>query len=321
MSTVSDMAFHLGGVPVNGPMILQTGRAIFVRPSTGSDSASGKTPSKAVKTLAQALSLATANAGDVVYLIAESNTASSTTDYQSVALDWNKDGVHLIGVDCGPMIGQRARISNLSTATAIVNGLFIVSANNCLIANIEVFHGQGGTNPTGASIAMVVSGQRNVVQNCQISGIGHSELDDATSRSLSVTGSENIFKHCYIGLDTVIRATATSEVDVANARNVFENCTVESYTSSTSFKAVTVLSSVTGRFVMLDNCKLCAIQNITDAVAPTGAIAHAQSGNVYSHYTGVYGYADVTTSDNANVLLLAPVSTVDSGVAKGTDIA
>lgn len=298
------------------------GNVFYVRPRTGSDGQDGRSPQTAFKTLATALGACTANQNDVVYMLAESNTAASTTDYQSVALNWNKDGVHLIGVNDASMLGQRSRISNLSTATAIVNGLFIVSANNCLIANIEVFQGQGGTNPTGASIAMVVSGQRNRIVNCQISGIGHDELDDATSRSLSVTGAENIFQHCYIGLDTVTRDTATSEVDCANARNIFEDCIIESYTTLSTFKALTVLSSVTGRFITLKNTSLCAIQNITSAVAPTGAIAHAQSGCVYMLGGGVFGYENVATSDNANILIQAPIGgAVDMGLATGVDIA
>lgn len=300
-----------------------TGNYWYVKPSTGSDSNTGNSPSTAFKTLGQALASATANNNDVVFMIAESNTAASTTDYQSVALTWNKDSVHLIGVNDGSMIGQRSRISNLSTATAIVNGLFIVSANNCLIANIEVFQGQGGTNPTGASIAMLVSGQRNRIVNCQISGIGHSELDDATSRSLSVTGAENLFQHCYIGLDTTIRATATSEVDCATARNIFEDCFIESYTSLSTFKALTITTSTVGRFVMLKGCLLAAVQNITSAVAPTGAmIQGAVSGTTYVYNSAVAGYAAVSTLDDANIFLNGPIGgTAKAGLATGVDAA
>ncbi len=298
------------------------GNVFFVRPHSGSDGQDGRSPQTAFKTLATALGACTANQNDIVYMMAESNTAGNTTDYQSVALDWNKDSVHLIGINGGSFIGQRSRISNLSTATAIVNGMFIVSANNCMIQGLEIFQGQGGTNPTGASIAMKVSGQRNAVVNCQISGIGHSELDDATSRSLSVTGAENYFQKCYIGLDTTIRATATTEVECANARNIFEDCIIESYTSLSTFKAITTASSTVGRFVVLKNTMLCAIQNITSAVAPTGAIAHDQSGSVYMQGGGVFGYANVVTADNANVLVSAPAGgLVDMGLATGVDIA
>ena len=324
MTTFADGVYQYGGVPVGG--LFSTGKAWFVKPSTGSDGNSGKSPDRALKTLATALSKATANSGDVVYLIAESNTASATTDYQSTALDWNKDGVHLVGVGCTTMIGQRSRISNLSTATAIVSGLFIVSADNCVIKNIEVFQGQGGTNPTGASIAVSVTGQRNHFINCQISGIGHSELDDATSRSLKVSGSENTFSHCYIGLDTIIRGTATSEVEIAAtaARNVFEDCIFNSYTSLTTFKAVA--ATTLERFVLFKDCMFIAVQGITSAVAPTGAIGNTTpNGQINMLGCGVFGYADVTTADDSATYLLSysglAANVVDQGVAKGTDVA
>lgn len=322
MTTFADGVYQYGGVPVGG--MFSPGNAFFVRPSTGSDGNSGKKPSRAFKTLAKALSMATANKGDVVYLIAESNTASATTDYQSTVLDWNKDGVHLIGIGAQPFIGQRSRISNLSTATAIVDGLFIVSADNCIIQGIEVFHGQGGTNPTGASIAMVVSGQRNHIMRCQISGIGHSELDDATSRSLKVSGSENTFEDCYIGLDTIIRGTAAAEVEIADsvARTIFRRCIINSYTSAAGFLAVKY--SAPDRFVMFDDCKIVAINNITSAVAPNAALSAGTSvnGQIMLHNTGVYGYANVTAADDARTLVMGPAGgLVDMGLASAVDIA
>lgn len=311
------------GIPLpQSPVGPAQGRVVFVKPVAGVDGNDGATPATAVKTLAYALSLCTANRNDTVYLISEGNTSAATTDYQSVALDWNKNMVHLVGVGAPSFIGQRARISNLSTATAIVNGLFIVSAANCYIANIAVFQGQGGTNPTGASIAVSVTGERNVFQNCQFSGIGHSELDDATSRSLKVSGGENLFKNCYIGLNTTIRATATTEVEVSGgARNVFEDCMVDSYTSLSTFKALTAGSP--DRFVLLKNTILNAVQGITSAVAPTGAIASGSvNGSILMLGGGAFGYANVTTADDSKTLVSAPAGQlVDMGLATATDIA
>ena len=296
----------------------------FVKPGTGNDSNSGKSPVQAFKTLAKALAAATANQNDVVFLMAESNTASATTDYQSTALDWNKDGVHLIGVGSTTQIGQRSRISNLSTATAIVSGLFIVSADNCIIRNIEVFQGQGGTNPTGASIAVSVTGQRNHFINCQISGIGHTELDDATSRSLKVSGSENTFTHCYIGLDTVIRATAQAEVEIADstARTIFEDCIFNTYTSADGFLMIKYAAA--DRFIMLKNCVVMAVQNITSATQPAAALSASTTlnGNVIVHGTAFYGFDNVTAADDAKVLIGSYATAgVDAALAAGVDVA
>lgn len=298
------------------------GNVFFVKPRTGSDSYDGKTPATAVKTLRQALSLATANQNDVVYFMAEGNSSANTTDYQSSALDWNKDGVHLIGVDASPLIGQRARIAQTSTVKTIED-LFTVSANNCLIKNIAVYHGvASGTQTAGR--AMVVSGQRNRVENCQISGIGDTSFDDAGARSLAVTGSENTFKDCYIGLDTTIRGTAVAEVTVGDvARTVFDGCFFNTYTSLSTFKMVTY--SAPDRFVLFKNCIFNAVQNITSAVAPTGALAAATSvnGQIMLVNSPVFGFADVATADDSKILVYGSdnATLVGLGLAGTVDVA
>lgn len=314
------------GVPVLplGGMATQ-GNVWFVKPSSGSDGNSGKSPARAFKTLAQALSAATASQNDIVYLISESNTGTSTFDYLAAALDWNKDMVHLIGVNAGPRIGSRAGLRN-STSVATIEDLFTVSADNCLIANISVFMGDVTSTAT-APRAMVVSGMRNHIMNCQISGCGDTgnSMDVAGARSLAVTGAENTFRDCYIGLDTCLRATMTTEVYLTTgARNIFENCIINSYTSLSTFKAVTVGAS--DRFVLLKDCLLNAVQNITSAVAPTGAIASGSvNGSVLMLGGGVFGYADVTTADDTKTLVLThgalAANIIDMGVAKGTDVA
>lgn len=313
------------GIPIlGGSGIPFNGKYFFVKPSSGSDAQNGTSPATAFKTLAFALSKCTAGANDVVYLIAESNTASLTTDYQSVNLDWNKDSVHLIGINCGPMIGQRSRIASLSTATAFAN-LFTLSANNCLIANIEFFQGQMATNPSAASTCVTVSGQRNHIVNCQISGIGHADLDDAGSNSLTLSGSENVFTGCYIGLDTIIRATSVTEVVIsAGARNIFDSCHLETYTSASTFKMITV-NTACDRFIKFLNCDFHAVQNISSAVAPTGLIGiTTMNGEVLMKNPYLYGFAQYTTADNAFVQVLGFNGLATGhliGIAQGVDAA
>lgn len=318
---VTSFGVTLPGAPI-GP---GQGNYYFVAPVSGNDGNDGLSPQSAFQTLAHALSFTTSGQNDVVYLLAEGNTASATTDYQSSNLDWNKDLVHLIGVNGGPLLGQRSRIAPLSTATSFAN-LFTVSGNGCLIANIEFYQGKGSTNPSAASTCVTVSGQRNVFVNCQISGIGDTALDDAGSNSLTISGSENIFKHCYIGLDTVIRATSVTEVILsgATARNVFENCHFETYTSGSTFKMVTV-PTATDRFVKFLDCDFVAVQNITSAVAPTGLIGiTTMNGQVIMKNPYVYGFANITTADNAYVQVLGYDGTATGhliGIAQGVDAA
>ena len=278
------------------------GNVWWVDPQFGNDNNPGNTPAAAFQSLTQAHSSASDANNDVVYLIAKSNSASLTTSYQSVGLTWSKSLLHLIGVNGAPFLGQRSRVGALATAATFPN-LFTLSGNGCLIQNIEFFQGSTATNPTAASTCVTVSGQRNHFLNCQISGIGHSDLDDAGSNSLTITGSENYFQHCYIGLSTIIRATATAEVVItgAVARTFFEDCEIESWTSGSTFKAVTVPTAAQD-WVTFKNCIFSAVENITSAVAPTGAIGITTlAGLVKVINPAIFGYALLSTGGNAYV--------------------
>lgn len=317
MSTVSDGLYQYGGVPVASDLC-GVGKVFWVRPGSGNDSNTGKKPSQAFATLAQALSKCTANAGDRVYLVAESNTAASTTDYQSATLDWNKDGVHLIGVGASPMIGSRARIAQLSTVKT-VETLVKLSANNCLIANIEIY--QGVTSSTATSpVALEVTGQRNKIVNCQISGNGDSagSTDTAGARSLLLNGgAENEFINCYIGLDTVSRATQAAEIEHKSSakRNILRDCIITGMSGASGFLFVkaNAASSSVDRFELYKNCTFMNPVNST-ATAMTAAIAtHASlGGHIVIHNGMIVGATDVTAADSTNVKILGYSGAADA---------
>lgn len=313
----------LPALPAN--LAFTQGNIWHVRPKNGLDTNSGKSTVQAFKTLAAALAAATANQNDIVLLYAESNTAADTTDYQSANLDWNKDMVHLIGVNSGAMLGQRSRVAPKSTVTAFAN-LFTLSANGCYIQGIEFYQGAMNTNPSAASTCVTVSGQRNHLKNCQISGIGDATLDDADSNSLTITGSENTFEECYIGLDTVIRATSVTEVVLSGTptRNLFLRCQFHTYTSGSTFKMVTIPTGM-DRFTKFIDCDFVAAQNITSAVAPTGVIGITTcNGEVLVRNPFVSGFAQIVTADNAYVKVLGFDGTATAhlnGISQAVDAA
>lgn len=213
------------------------GTHYYVKPNSGLDSNDGKTPETAFKTLYKAHSACTTNKNDVVHLIAESATSTSaTTDYQSSALTWSKSLTHLIG-ECPPAVyAHRSRIAQLSTATG-VGGLLTVSGNGCIFANFHIFQ---GVDDATSHTALSVSGERNVFHNLHIGGIGHATMiGHATANDLTVTGSENVFRGCTIGLNTVARDASCYNIvftAAANAsRNVFEDCIIDSYNSVASY--------------------------------------------------------------------------------------
>jgi hypothetical protein len=302
------------------------GNVYHVKPGSGNDGNYGDHPESAFKTLSYAHGKMTANQNDVCLLYTEHNTGASTTDYQSTALTWSKNSCHLIGVNGGSIIGSRARIAQTSTVLTIED-LVTLSANNCLFSNLEIFHGVA-TSSASSPRAFVVSGQRNVIKNSQISGNGDAaqSMDTAGACSLAVTGGENLFESNYIGLDTALRTTAVSEVTIGTSatRTIFDKCIINSYVASaaTTFKALTIAAGSYHTATWLKECMLCSETNRTGATAAqTGAILHSAAGNVFMLGGGVFGYLDVSTLANANIFMLAHygLSTAANfpGVAQG----
>jgi hypothetical protein len=295
------------GVPILGGSFLPAtqGNVFHVKPSTGLNGNDGSSPDRAFKTLSYALGKCTANQNDIVLLYAESSSAASTFDMLTSALVWNKNAVHLIGVSAAPLIGSRAGIRN-STSTLAIEDLFTVSASNCIIANLEIFQGDV-TSTASAPRAMVVSGDRNKIINCQVSGVGDLSMDLANACSLAVTGSENYFGNDFIGLDTVLRTTSATDISISSSgtRNFFDRCTTNTYTANTSYKAITIAAGSYHTATFLRDMVMCAETNRTSVAIPTGAILHSAVGSVFMVGGGVLGYANVSTVTNANIILLS----------------
>ena|SRR3990167_5422345 len=240
MSTVSDGLYQYGGVPVGG--LFMPGKVFFVRPGTGSDSNSGKTPAKALKTVSQAHTLMTANSNDVAYLIAESNTASATTDYYTATLTWSKDLTHLVGMGVPTMVSQRSRIAQTSTATG-VSPLVDVTADGCIFKNFQVFHGVADAT---SLIAVRVTGDRNYFERIHFAGIGDATMSAAGATSLAIVGGdENVFKDSVIGLDTITQDAdgVNLIMDTGASRNMFDDCLFQSYISATGASHVSIADS------------------------------------------------------------------------------
>lgn len=321
---MSNTIFHdqlFGNKATNG----QQGKNIYCKPYTGSDGQRGDAPIRSVNTLTKALALATADQNDRVIFMAESATAAYTTDYLSAKLDWAKDGVHLLGVNAGNRIAQRSRIEQLSTATN-VDDMFTVSADGCLIENIHVFQGVNNAASTGA---VLVSGDRNHFRNCHFAGIGHDTQDTAGNYTLKVTGSENLFEDCVIGLDTIARGTAaTYEIIMSGAatRNIFKNCIFPTFAEAAGFVFLSIGSGGIDRYVMFENCTFINATNST-ATTMTAAmtINAAAGGHVILKDCMLIGATDWTATDSSVVQLLghtydATGNDVNIGIATGVDV-
>jgi len=281
------------------------GNAYFVNPRTGDDVYGDGGRNNPFKSVAHAFSFATAGQNDIIFLEAAGNAAADTTDYQLSTLTWNKDLVHLIGINGAPQLGQRSRIALVSTY-ATASNLITISANGCRFENIEFFEGVTSALPTGC---MQVTGQRNHFVNCQISGMGATTNDIAGAYSLYLNGAaENIFERCYIGLDTVtLGAAANSQIKCATqaTRNILTGCTIATYTNhATNSNFLRVPTGSLDRWLQFDNCRFInpidsASTNLTQAFI----VASDAGGTVLltGADTGVLGATDWNSTDSGNV--------------------
>jgi hypothetical protein len=200
----------------------------WVDPRSGSDGNSGRSGSLAFATMTKAETKVVDERGDVVFFLGtDATTGSSSRDTATVT--WDASGATVVGLCSPTWIAQRAR---RSPTTSIAGPLLTVSGNNNTFMNFSLFQGHDA-----ASTCVTVSGQRNYFQNIHFGGIGHATAgDDAASESLLLTGSENLFERCTVGLDTIARSAATAELRVTTAatRNQFRECDFITYADAST---------------------------------------------------------------------------------------
>ena len=273
---------QLGAISYQGATALQnaiarsatgmTGNVYYVDPVNGLDGNNGQLPTSAVQTLAAGYALMTSGNNDVLVLM---GNGASTGSARITSFTWAKDACHLIGVCAPSAVSQRARIANPTTSgITITANFFTVSGNGCLFQNLSWFVGAGaGQTGIAASICLTVSGQRNAFINCDIEGMGDAtSATSATSRNILLTGGENYFGHCSIGLDTVIRTNANASVELKSgaARNIFEHCMFLMWSSDgLQYFLYGTGANCMDRFVFFKGC------NFMNAIKPAGGTACA----------------------------------------------
>jgi len=174
MTTVGDLLYQLGGVPVSAEFT--TGAVFFVDSNTGSNSNDGKSPDTAFATLDFAIGNCTASKGDIIYLMP--GHAETTT---AIAID--VAGVSIKGIGRGsarPTITATTGATDLINITAagtyMENILLVGAASGCTALidiasadntffNMEFRHGAA---PTDA--CTVTAGARNKWHSCRWNG-------------------------------------------------------------------------------------------------------------------------------------------------------
>ena len=289
-----------------------TGNIYYLDPVNGLDGNPGNVPSAAVQTLAAGYALLTSGNNDVLVLI---GNGTSTASARITTFTWAKNACHLIGICAPSAISQRARIANPTTSgLTITANFFTVSGSGCLFQNISWFVGAGaGQTGIAASICLTVTGQRNAFVNCDIEGMGDAtSAVSSTSRNILLNGGgENIFSHCNIGLDTVIRTSANASVELqgGTARNSFENCTFLMWSSDgLQYFLYGTGASCMDRWVFFKGC------NFMNAIKPAGGTACAlafvlpSTANGQVNFDATSGLFGVTAIGDATTKALTYVS-------------
>lgn len=236
------------------PKINPFGTVFYVDPVSGLDTNDGKSPATALKSLTAAYTALTANKNDtLVYVGNDAATASL-----AATLDWAKDYTHLVGA-CSPVaLGQRARI--FGHADNALTPLIKISAKGCSFRNIHVNYGVAHAE---SLVAVEVTGSRNYFENCHFAGIGHATQDAADACSLKLNGcTENMFKHCAIGLDTQhARGALSSEIlTIANTSKMFfEDCYIYAWISAGGHSLLKVASKGLAGTWVFKNCTFTSI--------------------------------------------------------------
>jgi len=175
------------------------GKYIFVDYGSGSDGNSGSSPSEAVKTIAQAYSLATTNVDDVIVLCG--NTTHTLTGMLTVA----KNRVHFVGMDGtgGRLTAQNAKISlGVTTDTDDVATCLITGTRNSF-SNIKFING----NTLNQCLSVVIdNGEGTSIEGCSM--VKTAGLDDAGWCNFWMAGDSLTMRNCTLGQSNIPSAVA-----------------------------------------------------------------------------------------------------------------
>jgi len=292
-----------------------TGNIYYLDPYAGYDGNSGQYPSAAVKTFATGYNLLRDGKNDVLVLIENGlNTATARIDS---AFTWSKNATHLVGISPATYVSQRARLAPSSGTTAFAN-LFSLSGSGCLFSNVQLF--DGFDTGTTAQIALTVTGGRNLFQSCHIAGMGDStSAGSATSRCVKfgAGGSENVFRKCAIGVDTVARTAANANVEFSGgcARNMFEDCIFPILaTSATVLGLLTSAAAASDRFQYFNRCLFVnAVKSTGTAMTALATLAASTGGMIVLKDCTAVGvtdlFSDATTAAQMYIDGAAPTTT------------
>lgn len=214
------------GVPMlGGKFPSTTGTVFFVDYTNGSDGNTGKSPTKAFKTVSKAYSMATTNKDDVIALI------GSASHVLTEMLTVSKNRVHFVGLDpTGRYYGQNAKISLGVTTAATDIGTILNTGIRNSFTNIKFTN---ANTVTQGIYCFVEGGEYTVINGCEI--YKETDLDQTGAAELVMNGDSAQVINCTIGslanaiAGAIIRPNVLVTANIAGdgkvARDVlFDNC-------------------------------------------------------------------------------------------------
>jgi len=248
IATLSDLADGASSLS-----ILQQAGGLwyYVDPTNGSASGDALTAATANSNLETVYALLRTGYNDGIIFIGGATAYKPTT---AGGILWDKDYTHLVGATNGlPGVGERARIVN--DAANDLSILITFSGSGCLVANMQFFDGK---NSAADGACVLNSGSRNHFVNCFFAGMGDATASGPATRagsySLKVSGSENCFTDCTIGLDTIERTAANTELTVSGGRNRFVHCDFRCHSTTAGKFLVVIDNTVDIRDTIFDSC-------------------------------------------------------------------
>ena len=209
---------------------LQLGNIWYVDATNGSDSKTGKEPSTAVKTLAQAYANAASNNNDIIVL---SGYADHTVTAQ---IAWTKNRIHVFGTgNYGAFTDYSSKVvMGVTTAATDVDMIHVTGTRNTF-NNIKFIN----NNTLSGCLTTVYDGggEGNVYNRCAFQM--NAQLSTTTVFNAILNTDSCTFNNCEFGTDTVTMTAARHNVSIGTAAipfkdNFFNNCTFKMCSTSAS---------------------------------------------------------------------------------------
>ncbi len=312
-----------GGVQIVGSLTADNivgsqGVNIYVDPTNGSNSYTGRTPGTAVLTIAAGYAKLTAGQNDTLVYLSGTSSASIVD-----TLEWAKDYTHFSGVGV-PLGNQpRARIFNSGNTTGGSN-LLLISAKGCAFQNLRFFQGSA----IATAYCVEVTGEYNYFNTVTFQGMGNATpAGNATNYSLKLTAcSLSDFVNCTIGGSSTKRTADNSQLAFASysSQLTFSGCRFLSYAETNTYCIVrSAAANSIANYIEFENClfynrwagrgtKLLEVFELAD---PTG---DDQADIVLSGTTHHIGCTEWATNDRGNIWVVSGGTAVTGTAGSGS---